>query len=251
MGGRGSSSTRHGKGSSPTARLNALGITVGQEARKLDGKILNLAADTVEQFYKDHPSTRGMVSTIVTSNEDATRPSGHLGVTDGAAARFNPIERKTKIILNELSFKDPAKLESTYKRTVELGRHPKNTDVSDMIYHELGHAATTQWGLNTGLIHQNGVIDRNAVPNQKQRLRPQIEVASNQIMRHATSIAKRLNPEAMRGVIPTGEISGYAMKSNAEAVAEAFTDVRRNGKHAHPLSQAIVQVVDNPKKYHV
>ena len=41
------------------------------------------------------------------------------------------------------------------------------------------------------------------------------------------------------------KISTYATHSNAEAIAEAFSDVYCNGKKAHKESQAIVNVINS------
>lgn len=248
MGGRGSSSARHGKGSSPTVRLNALGIQVGEGRNsKLTNETLTMVADTVEQFYKDHPSTRGMVEKILGDSETPFK----IKNTE-AFARFVPVRNKTVIVLNEKKFSDLKALETEHERSAQSMFHPRNTKASDTIYHELGHAATTQWGLNTGLIQQNGMFNKTAVKSKKQRMQTHVDVASQRIMKHAMPIAEKLNNESAHPIrFYERTISKYATTSNSEAIAEAFTDVRRNGKKAHPLSQAIVQVVDNPKKYHV
>ena len=130
---------------------------------------------------------------------------------DGTNIGFNEAYASTKV------------LNKAYANCVKSGFHPSNGNKSPaeaVASHELGHALTDAVGKKMGGLD----IDR----------------ASDRIVKEAKK------QTAHRGVVQMAKkISTYATHSNAEAIAEAFSDVYCNGKKAHKESQAIVNVINS------
>lgn len=130
---------------------------------------------------------------------------------DGTNIGFNEAYASTKV------------LNKAYADCVKSGFHPSNGNKSPaeaVASHELGHALTDAVGKKMGGLD----IDR----------------ASDRIVKEAKK------QTGHRGVVQMAKkISRYATHSNAEAIAEAFSDVYCNGKKAHKESQAIVNVINS------
>lgn len=116
-------------------------------------------------------------------------------------------------------------VEEAYSESVKSGLHPSNgnkTALQAVVAHELGHKLTADVGTKIG---KGG-------------------------FQNLDSVAKTIVDEARkstkhRGVIQMArKISEYATASNAEAIAEAFSDVFCNGKKAKSESRAIVDVIN-------
>lgn len=133
-----------------------------------------------------------------------------------------------EIAINK-TFMDKKKIEAAYADSVKAGFHPSNgnkTAMEAVALHEMGHVLTTQAGINIGKMEKTGTLT--------------IGAAANRIVNEARRMTSH------RGVVQmSSRISRYATKSNAEAVAEAFADVRSNGARAAAESKAIVQVLDS------
>ena len=128
------------------------------------------------------------------------------------------------IAINEKYF-NSAKMDSAYKKCVESGYHPSNgnkTALQAVVAHELGHKLTADIATKLSGHGFSG-----------------IDSASTNILKEALGKTKHTNISSLRS-----KISGYAKSSNAEAVAEAFSDVFCNGKKAKSESRAIVSVID-------
>ena len=114
-------------------------------------------------------------------------------------------------------------INKAYDECVKQGFHPgrgNKTAMEAVASHEFGHAINDSIGKSMGL---------------------DIDSAATKIMNEARKQTKH------RGVVQmASKISGYATHSNAEAIAEAVSDVYCNGKKARSESLAIVSVV---KKY--
>ena len=128
------------------------------------------------------------------------------------------------IAVNEAYFNEKT-MNVAYQRSVESGFHPSNgnkTGLEAVVAHELGHKLTAEVGVKMG---RNGWTDFDAV---------------------ATDIVKEARKNTKhKGVVQmASKISGYATHSNAEAIAEAFSDVYCNGNKAKSESKAIMAVVD-------
>ena len=130
---------------------------------------------------------------------------------DGTNIGFNEAYASTKV------------LNKAYADCVKSGFHPSNGNKSPaeaVASHELGHALTDAVGKKMGGLD----IDR----------------ASDRIVKEAKE------QTGHRGVVQMAKkISTYATHSNAEAIAEAFSDVYCNGKKAHKESKAIVNVINS------
>ena len=130
---------------------------------------------------------------------------------DGTNIGFNEAYASTKV------------LNKAYADCVKSGLHPSNGNKSPaeaVASHELGHALTDAVGKKMGGLD----IDR----------------ASDRIVKEAKK------QTGHRGVVQMAKkISTYATHSNAEAIAEAFSDVYCNGKKAHKESKAIVNVINS------
>ena len=118
---------------------------------------------------------------------------------------------------------DVAKMNSAYDDCVKQGFHPsrgKKNGIEAVAAHEFGHDLTNAVGRKMGIGE-----DTDAA---------------------ATAIVKEARKQTShRGVVQmASKISGYATYSNAEAVAEAFSDVYCNGKRAKKESRAIVDVMN-------
>lgn len=124
-----------------------------------------------------------------------------------------------------VSYFDNAKMEQAYKLSVDMGFHPSNgnkTALQAVVAHELGHKLTADVATKMG---KQGFLD--------------LDSTAKVICEEARKNTKH------RGVVQMAEkISGYALQSNAEAIAEAFSDVYCNGKKAHKESRAIVDVIN-------
>lgn len=116
---------------------------------------------------------------------------------------------------------DSKTMNDAYKRCVESGFHPSSGSKSGMeavVAHELGHALNDVIGSKMG-----SDIDKSA----------------KTIVNEAMKNKKRKDVNKF-----TSKISGYAKQSNAEAIAEAVSDVYCNGKKAKAESRAIVDVMN-------
>ena len=130
---------------------------------------------------------------------------------DGTNIGFNEAYASTKV------------LNKAYADSVKSGFHPSNGNKSPaeaVASHELGHALSDAVGKKMGGLDIDSASDRIVKEAKKQT--------------------------GHRGVVQMAKkISTYATHSNAEAVAEAFSDVYCNGKKAHKESQAIVNVINS------
>jgi len=132
--------------------------------------------------------------------------AGVLGFSDGSS-----------VSINKTYFNNPAKMEAAYDKSIADGYHPgkgNKTALEAVMAHELGHNLTQKAA---------GKMGTN------------IDGAATQIV---TSARKATGDKGV--VIMARKISGYATVSNAEAVAEAFSDVYCNGNKATKQSRAIV-----------
>lgn len=128
------------------------------------------------------------------------------------------------IAVNKAYF-DKAKMDGAMQKCADDGFHPSigdKTGLQAVIAHELGHKLTADVGAKMG---KNGWMEFDFV---------------------AQDIVKEARKQTgHRGVVQmASKISKYATHSNAEAIAEAFSDVFCNGKKAHKESKAIVDVVN-------
>lgn len=127
----------------------------------------------------------------------------------------------SNIALNE-TFYNKKGLETAYAACVKSGFHPSNgkkTAAEAVMAHEIGHALTDAVGkkLGTPFIDQSATIIVNEARKQTKH----------------------------KGVVQMArKISTYATSSNAEAIAEAFSDVYCNGGRAKSESKAIMNVIN-------
>ena len=129
----------------------------------------------------------------------------------------------SNIALNE-TFYNKKGLETAYAECVKTGFHPSNgkkTAAEAVMAHEIGHALTDAVGKKMGI---SGNID----------------TAATKIVSEARKQTSH------RGVVQMAKkISTYATHSNAEAIAEAFSDVYCNSGKAKSESKAIVNVINS------
>jgi hypothetical protein len=120
------------------------------------------------------------------------------------------------------TFMSKQSLDRVYADSVKSGFHPSNGKKSPaeaVASHELGHALTDAVGKKIGVNNIDATATRIVTEARKQT--------------------------GHRGVVQmASKISRYATHSNAEAIAEAFSDVYCNGKKATKESQAIVSVMN-------
>lgn len=123
------------------------------------------------------------------------------------------------IAVNEKFMKSDT-INKAYDECVKQGFHPSKgnkTAMEAVASHEFGHAINDAIGRKMGL---------------------DIDSSATKIVNEARKQTKH------RGVVQmASKISGYATYSNAEAIAEAVSDVYCNGKKARSESRAIVNVI--------
>lgn len=207
MGGRGATAGGATGGLSGT---NITGTESLVSMRESSGKevdeVLNVARD-VERDY----------GVTVTELQVAT-----IGGRQGASVMAY-YDVSGNLAINETYF-DAKKMDAAYDSCVKSGFHPSRgnkTGLEATTAHELGHRLTDVAGEKAG--DGKWAIDKT----------------SNSIIAEAKRRTGAKSVEEVRG-----NISGYAKQSNAEAIAEAFSDVYCNGNKASRSSRAVVEVLN-------
>ena len=209
MGGRGArgSTGRQGGGEG----LNAGDIVSTKSFMSERG---NYSADDVLQAFKDVSDEYGYIVDDIQIAELKGKGQSVLAYYDGANIAFNQ------------SYLKGSQMETAYDSCVKSGFHPSKgnkTALQAVAAHELGHGLT------------DAVADKMGITGVRK-----IDTAATRIVSEARKSTKH------RGVVQmASKISKYATYSNAEAVAEAFSDVYCNGKKARSESRAIVNVVNS------
>lgn len=174
-------------------------------------------ADDVLQAFKDVADNYGYVVEDIEIAKLKGKGKSVLAYYDGANIAFNE------------SYLKGGQMDKAYAACVKSGFHPSNgnkTALQAVAAHELGHGLTDAVAAKMGITGL-GKIDK----------------AATRIVTEARKSTKH------RGVVQmASKISKYATYSNAEAVAEAFSDVYCNGKKARAESRAIVEVVNKYMK---
>lgn len=170
-------------------------------------------ADDLLQAFKDVSDDYGYIVDDIQVAELKGKGLSVLAYYDGSNIAFNQ------------SYLKGGQMESAYDACVKSGFHPSKgnkTALQAVAAHELGHGLTDAVAAKMGLTGIN-----------------KIDKAATNIVNEARKTTKH------RGVVQmASKISKYATYSNAEAVAEAFSDVYCNGKKARSESRAIVDVVN-------
>lgn len=143
----------------------------------------------------------------------------------GASRKVIAYYDGANVALNK-KYMDSATLDSVYDKCIADGFHPGRGNKSGaeaVAAHELGHRLTDAVAQKMGIAG----IDAN-------------HAAATKIVNEARSST------GAKGVVQmAAKISRYATASNAEAVAEAVSDVFCNGSKATKESRAIVGVIDS------
>lgn len=119
------------------------------------------------------------------------------------------------------SYFDNNKMDEAMDKSYKSGYHPSRGNKSGLeavVAHEAGHRLTDVVGERTG--KGQWAVD---------------QTSSEIVQNAARKSGHKGGLESFRS-----QVSGYARESNAEAVAEAFTDVYCNGSKASSASKAIV-----------
>ena len=150
--------------------------------------------------------------------------------TDLEVARINGnsgtmayYDSEGNLAINERYF-DSAKMNQAYDACVDSGWHPSRGDKSGLeatAAHEMGHRLTDVAGQKAG--YGEWAIDKT----------------SGEIIAEAKRRTGARSVEDVRA-----KVSGYGKSNNAEAIAEAFSDVYCNGGRASRESRAIVEVLN-------
>ena len=213
MGGRGARSSGGGSGRGRGGGLNPNDIvstTSLVSAREEKQKEVDETLQTFREVYDEYGYVIDDIQIATLKGSGAST----IAYYDGANVAMNK------------SFFDKTRIENAYDDCVKAGFHPSKgnkTALQAVASHELGHALTDKVADKMG-IKGVGKIDQ----------------ASTRIVNEARK------QTGHRGVVQmASKISGYATHSNAEAIAEAFSDVYCNGNKAHKESQAIVNVMNS------
>ena len=206
MGGRGASSSgRYGGGGGLSPADILSTNSFVSERHNYD------ISNDVLDVFKNVNEEYGYVIGDILVAKIKSKSNNTMAYYDGTNIGFNEAYASTKV------------LNKAYADCVKSGFHPSNGNKSPaeaVASHELGHALTDAVGKKMGGLD----IDR----------------ASDRIVKEAKK------QTGHRGVVQMAKkISTYATHSNAEAIAEAFSDVYCNGKKAHKESKAIVNVINS------
>ncbi len=181
-------------------------ISARSENPEMTDAVLTVSRDMYDE-YQDAGLTQFLLVDI------GGKDSSTIAYYDGDNIGFNT------------SYYDAETMNSAYDKCVESGFHPSRGDKSGaeaVAAHEFGHALTDKVGERLGFYGS------------------QIDDVATRIVTEA-----RKEQGTHRGVVQMAKaISGYATHSNAEAVAEAVSDVYCNGDRASAESRAIVNVVN-------
>lgn len=209
FGGRGARSGESGRGGGGEG-LNAGDIVNTKSFMSERG---NYDADNVLQAFKDVSDEYGYIVDDIEIAELKGKGQSVLAYYDGSNIAFNQ------------SYLKGETMTKAYDACVDSGFHPSRgnkTALQAVAAHELGH------GLTDAVASKMGFTGAR-----------KIDQAATAIVSEARKSTKH------RGVVQmASKISKYATYSNAEAVAEAFSDVYCNGKKARKESSAIVSVVN-------
>lgn len=167
---------------------------------------INAGARKMQEDFKDLMETVEHVDVAELGGKDRSEILGF----------YDPSEKT--VALNQ-NFTDVDKMNKVYDSCTKTGFHPSRGDLTGteaVTLHEMGHALTDHVAKKLGL--------------------PGLDAAAKKIFEDAYRAAK--GKGRFQGW--AGQISGYAKKNYAEAIAEACADYYCNGSKAHPNSIAIM-----------
>ena len=206
-GSSGGSGRASGGGGVDPANIGNMKDMISSRADYQEGadQVLNVARDLNERF-----GGPGVIDGSFQTASFGGKDSGTLGAYDG-----------NNIIMNQ-KFMDPETMDAAMKAAADSGWHPSTgnkSGIEAVAAHEFGHHLTDEVGKKMGAKN--------------------IDEAATRIVNEARKDTK------FRGVVQmANSISRYASTTNAEAIAEAVSDVYCNGKKAAQASKAIVNVID-------
>lgn len=210
MGGRGSSSSSGrmgGGGLNPNDIVSTTSLVSARESHPTE-------VDETLQAFKDVYDQYGYVIDDIQIATLKGRGANTIAYYDGSNVAMNQ------------SYFNKARIDKAYDDCVKSGFHPSRgskTALQAVASHELGHALTDK------------VADKMGIKGINK-----LDQASTKVVNEARK------QTGHRGVVQMAKkISGYATHSNAEAIAEAFSDVYCNGKKATKESIAIVNVMNS------
>lgn len=223
MGGRGSDSVLHRHNDQPPHERHVTPLHPETERQ---------AWQTIREFSHEHPVVANHVHELLSESQyELLHGPLTAGTKRGAyAATYMTGHGESGIFINNALDRTGHGYRS-YRYDREQGFHPASSNKRDIIYHEMGHAATNSWGYQV-----NGTV------------KPTKTVA-RQIINRATKLMHAHGVSTQRKREMIRRISGYAAKNPAETVAEALVDVRANGRNAQPISRAINNVINHPERY--
>lgn len=186
---------------------------------------------SVKSLVSEREGNQKIVDEVLTVFKDTMDEYG-IGIEDIQIAKLKGKSKiatmayfdGSNIAINETYFNDKV-MKQAYENCVSSGFHPSSgnkTGLQATIAHEIGHKLTDEVGVKMGF---NSWVD--------------FDKTATRIVNEAR---KQTNH---RGVVKmASKISKYATYSNAEAIAEAFSDVYCNRKNARAESKAIMSVVN-------
>lgn len=205
-GGRGGSGGRYnGGGLSP----NDIVSTRDMMGARNDADLGKHVDDALNVFRDMHKKYGVAVNEIQIAQLKGKAKKNVLGYYDGK-----------NVAMNEQYFN--GKVEAVYDKTVASGYHPSKgnkTAIQAVMAHEAGHFV-------------NGEIAKK------------MGVSLDTAATHIVNTARKQTGD--KGNIKmASKISKYATTSNAETIAEAYSDVYCNGRKAKSESKAIIKVVNS------
>lgn len=173
--------------------------------------------DSILTVARDIHDEYGIDVGQLTMAEVVGKDSSTLAFSDGTNIGFN-----TKYL-------DAAKMDSAYDACVKSGFHPGRGGKSGLeavAAHEFGHILTSNVGAALTLKGVKGMYSMDS--------------AAAYVLEKACAMTGHKGSVSLAKAI-----SGYAGKSSAECVAEAFADVYCNGAKASKESRAVVSVMSD------
>lgn len=182
------------------------------------------AANSIEWIVNEFPQAASAFNRL---------EGGDLGKGVFAHATYSG----TIAIANHYYSKSADDFERSYARSVRSGYHPQGTESAHIASHEAGHV------LNKALLYKvHTGRDLTARWNRANDWNK--NTTAGKIIHEAVSVVKKTPAgKGLKTDQLIRQVSGYAAKNRAEALAECVADYAANGSNAKALSVAVWNIL--------
>ena len=193
------------------------GLTLDESVKSLDYNSVKSSLTGIESVISEFPE-------VGNSLFEATTSTAGIMSCSGSRITFNPNY-----------YSDSGTLEKVCTQQSSLGYWPRNSSPVSIGVHEAAHGV--EWAIIQANRDYSTVKQRVDAWNNCTEAKKIVKEAVQNISK--TPYAKDKNIlDIIKG------ISGYALSSRSETMAEAFADVYSNGENANPLSIEIKRVTE-------